>query len=96
MAHAAPLIAESRLLDNKANILFLSGIPKSMKKSIQKNLLATHTTVQSPPNCDDVLVLLQKEFDEDNLANHNSFSLDDKDESSDSDKDNSDNLDDDY
>lgn len=96
MAHAAPLIAESRLLDNKANILFLSGIPKSMKKSIHKNLLATHTTVQSPPNCDDVLVLLQKEFDEDNLANHNSFSLDDKDESSDSDKDNSDNLDDDY
>ncbi|KAF8222970.1 hypothetical protein L208DRAFT_1220596, partial [Tricholoma matsutake] len=86
MAHAASLIAESRLSDSKANVLFFSGILKGMKKSICQSLPAAHTTVQLPPDRNDVLLLLQKEFDKDDLGNHNSLSSDDDDESSDSDK----------
>jgi hypothetical protein len=67
-----------------------------MKKSIHRNLPAAHTTVLSPPDCDNVLALLQKEFDEDDLANHNVFSSDDDDESSDSGDDSSEDSDDNY
>ena len=96
MAHATLLIAESRLSDSEANILFFSRIPRSLKRLIHQSLPAAHTTVQSPPNHNDVLALLQKEFDEDDLANHNVLSSDDSDKSLDSSDDSSDDSDDDY
>ncbi|KAF8221140.1 hypothetical protein L208DRAFT_1329905 [Tricholoma matsutake] len=64
-----PHFESNQLSINEANILFFRGIPKAQQKMIQLRLPADKTKVQSPPSRDDVLALLQKEFDEDDIAN---------------------------
>jgi hypothetical protein len=67
-AQASRLIASSQLSEEDANILFFRGILKSQQKGIRRKLPAAQTKIQSPPPWDDVLALLQKEFDEDNIV----------------------------
>jgi hypothetical protein len=64
---ASPLIANQLLSENDANILFFRGIPKTQQKTICHGLPVDKTKIQSPLTRDNVLVLLQKEFDEDDL-----------------------------
>jgi hypothetical protein len=68
-AQASRLISSNQLSEKDADILFFRGIPKPQQKTIRRRLPADKTKVQSPPPRDDVLVLLQKEFDEDDIAN---------------------------
>ncbi|KAF8233236.1 hypothetical protein L208DRAFT_1267694 [Tricholoma matsutake] len=68
-ARALSLVTSNQLTENDANILFFRGIPKAQQKTIRCKLLADKTKIQSPPARDNILVLLQKEFDEDNIAN---------------------------
>lgn len=81
------------LSENEANILFFRGIPKTQQKMIHCRLPVDKTKIRSPPARDDVLVLLQKEFDEDDLfvdSYDTDYSTDSSDESNSSDLDSSD------
>ncbi|KAF8231751.1 hypothetical protein L208DRAFT_1275409, partial [Tricholoma matsutake] len=75
MAQTSCLISSNQLSKNEANILFFRGIPKAQQKTIWCRLSADKTKVQSPPSRDDVLVLLQKEFNEDDIVSVSRSSL---------------------
>ena len=89
MAQALHLCASNQLSKEEANLLFFRGIPKSQQKMIRRKLPAAQTKIQSPPPRDDVLALLQKQFDEDDIvedADTSDSSSGSEDEDSDSDE----------
>jgi len=89
-AQATCLITSHQISENEANILFFRGIPKAQQKTIRRRLPADKTKVQSPLSRDDVLVLLQKEFDEDDIANNTDTSSDSDDNLNNTESENSD------
>jgi len=94
-AQASRLRASHQLTEEEANLLFFRGIPKSQQKTIRRKLPATQTKIQSPPPRDDVLALLQKQFDEDDIvedtdASDSSSGSDNEDSDSDQSTDDSD------
>lgn len=61
------LLAKSLILEAEINVLFYRGIPNALRPKIKRKLPATSTKISSPPTVASVLVILRKEFDEDDL-----------------------------
>ncbi|KAF8241121.1 hypothetical protein L208DRAFT_1057040, partial [Tricholoma matsutake] len=67
MAKIAPLLSTHSITSIEADLLFFRGISQELQPEIRDQLLEAHTRIQSPPPMDDVLALLRKEFNEDNI-----------------------------
>lgn len=70
-AQATPLIAASRLTDNKVNLLFYRGIPSNMRKKIKHKIPTAQQTATTALTITSVIGYLRDQFDEDNINNDN-------------------------
>ncbi|KAF8241162.1 hypothetical protein L208DRAFT_1175328, partial [Tricholoma matsutake] len=64
---ATHLISNNQLTESDTNILFFRGLPTAQQKAMRRRLPADKTKIQSPAARDDILVLLQREFNEDDI-----------------------------
>ena len=73
-AQIAPLRTQF-ITSIEADLLFFRGIPRELQPNIRDQLPEAQTKVHSPPPMDDVLALLRKEFDEDDILDKDDMDI---------------------
>jgi len=67
MEKMTPLLSTCFITSIEADLLFFRGILQKLQLKICDQLPEAHTKVHSPPSMDNVLALLRKEFDKDDI-----------------------------